>query len=292
VAQGLELRVLAVGDVVGAPGRKAVAELLPRLVAEEKIGFVVVNAENAAGGSGVTPPIAAELLAAGCQVLTSGDHVFKNRDVLAVIDKEPRLLRPANFPRRSAGRGWGVYAVGIGDLGSGIGKGAPAPEPRTPNPEPVKIAVINLLGKSFMGAPADNPFERAEEVLAEIEKTAPGALVLVDFHAEATAEKVALGRMLDGRVAAVWGTHTHVPTADECVLPGGTGYLTDIGMTGPHDSIIGRQVGAVVETMLTGMPSRWEVASQDVRLSGAIFAIDLATRKCTGVKRVQVRLEK
>ena len=262
-----EMKVLAVGDVVGAPGRKAVAGLLPRLLAEERIGFAVANAENAAGGSGVTPPIVAELLAAGCHVLTSGDHVFKNRDVLGVIDKEPRLLRPANFPRRSAGRGWGAFDAGA-----------------------VKVAVINLLGKSFMGAPADNPFERAEDVLAELAKAAPGALVLVDMHAEATAEKVAMGRMLDGRVAAVWGTHTHVATADEEVLPGGTGYITDIGMTGPHDSIIGRQCGAVIETMLTGMPSRWEVASQDVRLSGAVFTIDLATRKCTGVKRAQARM--
>ena len=150
--------------------------------------------------------------------------------------------------------------------------------------------MVNLLGRSFMGTPADNPFEQIEETLAEVEAAAPGAILLVDFHAEASAEKVALGRMLDGRAAAVWGTHTHVPTADETVLPNGTGYITDIGMTGPHDSIIGRQVGPVLSSLVTGMPERWDVAAGDVRLSGAIFTIDPATRKCTGVKRVQAKL--
>ncbi len=291
-----ELRVLAVGDIVGSPGRKAVTALVPRLVAEEKLDFVVANAENAAGGSGLTGPIVAELLGAGCSVLTSGDHVFKNREVLGVIDSEPRLLRPANFPKRSAGRGWGVYEIAAGSgLKAADGGGQPAGEvpPAAPCPPPTaspKVVVINLLGRSFMGAHADNPFERIEELMTEVEAAAPGAIVLVDFHAEATAEKVALGRQLDGRVAAVWGTHTHVPTADETVLPGGTGYITDLGMTGPHDSIIGRQVGPVLSTLVTGMPSRWDVASGDVRLSGAVFAIDPATRKCTGVRRVQARM--
>ncbi|HOX07882.1 MAG TPA: TIGR00282 family metallophosphoesterase [Planctomycetota bacterium] len=285
-----ELKVLAIGDIVGSPGRRAVAALLPRLAADEKLDFVVANAENAAGGSGLTPAIVAELLAAGCGVLTSGDHVFKNRDVLGVIDREPRLLRPANFPKRSAGRGWGVYEVGCRGL-QVAGTAGGQPPARNPQPSTaVKVAVINLLGRSFMGAHADNPFERIEDVLAEVETAAPGAIVLVDFHAEATAEKVALGRQLDGRAAAVWGTHTHVPTADETVLPGGTGYITDLGMTGPHDSIIGRQVGPVLSSLVTGMPERWDVAVGDVRLSGAIFTIDPASRKCAGVRRAQVRM--
>ena len=284
-----ELRVLAIGDIVGSPGRKAVTALLPKLVADEKLDFVVANAENAAGGSGVTPAIVAELLGAGCHVLTSGDHVFKNREVLVVIDKEPRLLRPANFPKRSAGRGWGLYEVASCQLPVASDQAQLTTDNRQLTTA-VRVAVINMLGRSFMGAHADNPYERIEEVLAEVDKAAPGAIILVDFHAEATAEKVALGRMLDGRAAAVWGTHTHVPTADEVVLPGGTGYLTDLGMTGPHDSIIGRQVGQVLATLVTGMPERWEVANGDVRLSGAIFTIDPATRKCTGAKRVQARL--
>jgi hypothetical protein len=263
-----ELKVLAVGDVVGSPGRRAVAGILPRLVTEEQIGFVVANAENAAGGSGLTPAVVAELLNAGCHCLTTGDHVYKNREGLGVVQSEPRLLRPANLPKRSAGRGWGVYEAAGG----------------------LKVAVVNLLGRSFMAVQADNPFECAERILAELAAAAPD-VVLLDFHAEATAEKVALGRFLDGRVAAVWGTHTHVATADEALLPNGTGYVTDLGMTGPHDSVIGREVTPVVETLLTGMPTRWDVAEGDVRLSGAIFTLDAASGRCTGVKRVQLALK-
>jgi hypothetical protein len=281
-----EVKVLAVGDVVGHPGRRAVTKLLPEMVKREGIAFVVCNAENSAGGSGITPATVAELLAAGCQCLTTGDHVYKNREALAILDKEPRLVRPANFPKRAAGKGWTVLETAV----SGLEFLVPGSQPETRNqkPETCRFAVLNLLGRSFMGAPADNPFERAEELVAEIGKSAPDALLLVDFHAEASAEKIAMGRLLDGRAVAVWGTHTHVQTADECVLPGGTGCVTDIGMTGAHDSIIGRKAGQVLATLVTGMPERWEVADGDVRLSGAIFTIDPAARRCLAVKRVQV----
>lgn len=267
-----ELRILAIGDIVGSPGRRAVTTLLPKLISDEKLGFVVANAENAAGGSGITPQVVTEMLAAGCNVLTTGDHVFKNRDGLGIIERELRVLRPANFARRAIGRGWGVFEVGQGVEGAGL-----------------KVAVINMLGRSFMGAPADNPFERIDDVLAELTPAAPD-LILLDFHAEATAEKIAMGRLLDGRAAAIWGTHTHVPTADEQLLSGGTGYITDIGMTGPHDSIIGREVAPVLATLVTGMPERWDVGNRDVRLSGAIFTIDTATKRCTGVRRIQAKM--
>ena len=257
------LRVLAVGDVVGSPGRRAVRELLPTLCRREEIGFVVANAENAAGGSGLTPDIVTELLEAGCDCLTTGDHVYKNRAVMEVIDSEPRLVRPANISASAAGRGWTVLEGAGG----------------------VEIAVVNLIGRAFM-SPADNPYEYAERALTEVGPAA--GLVLVDFHAEATAEKIAMGRFLDGRVAAFWGTHTHVMTADEQVLAGGTGYITDIGMTGGHDSIIGREAGPVIEHLRTNMPTRWQVASNDVRLSGAVFDLEIETGACRGVRRVQI----
>jgi len=261
-----DFNVLAVGDVVGSPGRRAVRELLPGLREAENVDLVVLNAENAAGGSGLTPEIVADLLDAGCDCLTTGDHVYKNRAVMEVIDSEPRLVRPANISTHAAGRGYTVLETGGGP----------------------RVAVINLLGRAFIG-PADNPFTCVERLLAGLDGASD--LVLIDFHAEATAEKVAMGHFLDGRVAALWGTHTHVATADERVLPGGTGYITDIGMTGGHEGVIGRRAAEVIEHLRTDMPTRWDIAKVDVRISGALFAIDAASGRCNSVRRVQVKLE-
>ncbi len=261
------LKVLAVGDLVGSPGRRAVHALLPGLVEREGVGLTVVNAENAAGGSGLTPEIVRELLDAGCGCLTTGDHVYKNRAVLEIIEAESRLLRPANLAAGAPGRGWTMLDA----------------------PGGVRVAVINLLGRAFLGT-ANNPFECAEKVLAAVGSDAD--LVLLDFHAEATAEKIAMGHFLDGRAAAVWGTHTHVQTADETLLPGGTGYLTDLGMTGGHDGVIGRRAAEVVEHLVKDIPTRWEIAKGDVRLSGAIFTLDVAAGRCVEVRRIQERLER
>jgi calcineurin-like phosphoesterase len=300
-----ELKVLAIGDVVGSPGRNAVAQLLPKLVREEGLGFVVCNAENAAGGTGLTPAIVKELLAAGCSCITTGDHVYKNKEVMAVIDAEPRLLRPANISRHAAGRGWGVYETVVPGsrfpfdrlrAPSEVEGPVPGSQTTTLNPEPgtlnqtaVKVAVINLLGRSFMGGPSDNPYDYAGEALAAAE-AAGARVVLVDMHAEATAEKIAMGRFLDGRASAVWGTHTHVQTADETVLAAGTGYITDIGMTGGLDGVIGREAGPVIEHLRLNMPTKWQIADRDVRLSGAIFTMETSSGRCRDVRRVQVKM--
>jgi hypothetical protein len=259
------LKVLAVGDIVGAPGRKAVLELLPALRERHGLDLVIANAENAAGGSGLTPDIVEELLSGGCACLTTGDHVYRNRAVMRIIDTESRLIRPSNISHRAAGRGWTVIEAEDG----------------------TRVAVINLQGQAFMGA-AGNPFEHIDQLVGDVSEKA--GLILVDFHAEATAEKAALGHLLDGRVSAVWGTHTHVQTADERVLPGGTGYITDLGMTGGHDGVIGRRAAEVVEHLITDMPTKWEVTAGDLRLCGAIFTLDRSSGHCLAVERIQQAL--
>ncbi len=259
------LKILAIGDVVGKPGRKACRELAP-LREELGLDFVVVNGENAAGGTGLTPPIVEELLSCGADVLTSGDHIYKNREVLDVIETEERLLTPANISRSAKGRGWGVYDA------SGV-----------------PVGVFNLLGRTFMKGLSDNPFERADEILKELSERAK--VILLDFHAEATSEKVSMGWYLDGRVSVVFGTHTHIQTSDERVLPGGTAYITDLGMTGPHDSVLGRRKERVLQYLSTGMPARFEVARGDVRLSGALFTVDAETGRAAAVERLQRKIE-
>jgi len=263
---GNSIRMLAVGDVVGSPGRRAVRELVPRLREDQNLDMVVVNAENAAGGSGLTPDIVRDLLGSGCDCLTTGDHVYKNRSVLEIIDEESRLLRPANIAAGAPGRGWTVIELDDGP----------------------RVAVFNLLGRAFLGT-ANNPFECAERIVGELEGLAD--LTVLDFHAEATAEKIAMGRFLDGQVAAVWGTHTHVQTADEQVLPDGTGYITDLGMTGGHDGVIGRRAREVVEHLRLDIPTRWEIARGELRLSGAIFELDVSAKRCAGVRRVSFDAE-
>jgi 2',3'-cyclic-nucleotide 2'-phosphodiesterase len=228
------MRILFVGDVVGRPGREAVTSLLPQIIDQYGIDFTVINGENAAAGYGITAKTADELLAAGANVLTSGNHIWSAKETPALLDTHSNILRPANFPPDNPGHGSGVYEA---RNGAGVG-------------------VINLIGRTFM-TPVDCPFRRADEELAKIGPHAD--VVLVDFHAEATSEKQALGYYLDGRVAAVLGTHTHVTTCDEHVLPGGTAYITDVGMTGPLGTVLGVHKEIAVRRFVSGMPERFEV---------------------------------
>jgi metallophosphoesterase (TIGR00282 family) len=260
------LRVLALGDVVGKPGRRALTKALPDLLLARNIDFCVVNGENVAGGSGVTEKLFHEMIRAGADVVTTGDHIWKKQKVEYLLQKEKRLLRPHNYSPRAAGSGVVVIPARSG----------------TP------VGVINLMGRVYMSSIIDDPFVAAEKALEYLKgKT---RLIFVDIHAETTSEKQALGRFLDGRVTAVWGTHTHVQTADETVFPKGTAYLTDLGMTGPHDSILGRKVDNVLQRYLTHMYVRFDVASGDVRLSGALVEADLQTGRALSIERVNIKV--
>ena len=257
------MNVLLLGDIVGKPGREIIAKALPKLKEKGKIDFVIANAENSAGGSGITVSVAQELFDLGCNVLTSGDHIWKKKEVLEIIDN-PYILRPANYPPNSPGKGFNIYRV---DTKQGA----------------FDIAVVNLQGRVFM-SPIECPFRTAGEILSKIkEKT---KLILVDIHAEATSEKIALGFYLDGKVSAVVGTHTHVQTADEKILHGGTAYITDLGMTGAHDSVIGRKKENVIERFISGLPVRFELATDDLRLEGVVVDIDNDTGKARSIKRI------
>lgn len=257
------MNVLLIGDITGQPGREATAEILPKLKQKEKIDFVIANAENAAGGSGITPQTCEELLNTGIDVLTSGDHVWKQKQILDIISIEKRLLRPANYPENDPGSGCGVYRTKEG----------------------ISVGVLNLLGRVFM-EPIDCPFRCAMGQINKISKQTN--IIFVDIHAEATSEKVAMGWYLDGIVSCVFGTHTHVQTADEKILPKGTAYITDLGMTGPFDSVIGRKKEQILERFLSRMPVRFQVAEGDVRLNGAIVNIDEKTDRAVSIKRVQI----
>jgi len=258
-------RILALGDVVGKPGRQALAGHLARWRQECRADFVIVNAENAAGGVGVTPEVAREMLELPIDVLTSGNHIWKYRQIEPFLDQEPRLLRPANYPEGTPGRGWGVFASGRGP----------------------RVGVLNLEGQLFMG-PLPCPFRAADEALAPIRSQTP--IVLVDFHAEATSEKRALGRYLDGRASAMWGTHTHVPTADAEVLPGGTGYQTDLGMCGPADSVIGVDSADALQRFLSKRHSPFELARGRVQAQGVLIVVDPDSGRCLGMARKEWRL--
>lgn len=253
------LNILFIGDIIGRPGRRAVTDLLPGIKGEYGIDFTLANCENSAGGFGVTNKIVEELTELGVDVLTSGNHIWDRRDVAEDLDSFANVLRPFNYPPGLPGRGYGVFEAAGG----------------------LKVAVINLQGRVFM-RPIDCPFRAADELL----KSVGEKIVLVDMHAEATSEKVAMGWHLDGRVSAVIGTHTHVQTSDERVLPGGTAYITDVGMTGPHDSVIGIDKEAIIKRFLTEVPNRFEVGKEDVKLSGLVVSVDTATGKAVGVERI------
>src|SRR5436853_6539731 len=257
------MRVLFVGDIVGSPGRQIVRDRLADVVAQRQIDLVIANGENSASGFGITPRLAEELLKMGIDVLTGGNHSWDRKEILGFLPHEPRLLRPANFPEGNAGSG--LY---LGTAKNGV-----------------KYAVLNLQGRVFM-TPIDDPFRKADSELTKIPEDV--ALVFVDFHAEATSEKISMGWYLDGRVTAVVGTHTHVPTADERVLPGGTAYITDVGMTGPYDSVIGVKKEQIMARFLNNMPVRFEAATGDVRLSGVVVDCDEATGHARKIQRIMV----
>ncbi len=259
------MKILFIGDIVGSPGREAIKKLLPGLKEEYELDFVIANAENAAGGSGITAKVSQELFASGVSVLTSGDHIWKKSEIFEILRKEERILRPINFP------------VGAPGFGSGVFK----------TPKDIKIGVINVLGRVFMEA-LDSPFKTVSSAVELISKDTN--IIIVDIHAEATSEKVALGWYLDGRVSAVLGTHTHIQTADEKILPAGTAYLTDVGMTGPYNSVIGRKIENVLERFITSVPVRFEVALEDIQLHAAVIDIDEKTGKARSIARIQKKL--
>ena len=255
------MKFLFIGDVVGAPGRKALKMLLPGLREHHKVGVVVANGENAAAGSGITPEKAAEIFSAGVDVITSGDHLWDQKEVAELLNSEGRFVRPLNYPPGTPGQGSMVLER----------EGLPA------------MAVINLQGRTFMRE-MENPFLVIREEVKRIQSRA--RVILVDFHAEATSEKIALARMLDGEVSAVVGTHTHVQTADEQIFPGGTAFLCDAGFTGPHESVIGREMEPVIARFLTSQPQRFPVASGRVLLQGAIVEVDGATGRALSIERI------
>ena len=256
------LRILMVGDIVGSPGRMAFARTVTRMKQAGEVDFAVVNAENAAGGKGLTAALGEEILAAGADIITLGDHTWDQKGFQPYLEKETRVLRPANFAPGCPGHGHVTVDTDKG-----------------------RITVINLVGRVFM-QPADCPFRTTDEILKK-EQSSIGKMILVDVHAEATSEKVVLGRYLDGRVSCVVGTHTHVQTSDNRILPKGTAYITDLGMTGARDSAIGRDLETITARFLTGMPNKFIVATDDVMLEGVIVEIDPATGKAASIKRIR-----
>jgi metallophosphoesterase (TIGR00282 family) len=262
------VKLLFIGDIVGQPGRRAVQELLPKLRQQHALDFIIANGENSAGGSGITPRIAEEIFSAGVDVITTGDHLWDQKEVMELLANEKRFLRPLNYPHGTPGQGSGVF--------------------ETRNTKyATRIAVLNLQGRTFM-PPLENPFLTGSEEIKKLREQTK--IIFVDFHAEATSEKIAFARMVDGQVTAVVGTHTHVQTADEQIFPGGTAYLTDAGFTGPHESVLGREITPVVQRFLTGMPQRFEVAKERIILHGAVIEIDEASGKALAIRRVSESL--
>jgi 2',3'-cyclic-nucleotide 2'-phosphodiesterase len=257
------MRIAFLGDVNGRAGRQVLLSQLPRLVARRSIDFVAANVENAADGFGITPELSEDLLAAGIDCMTSGNHIWDKFEIVEYLPGQPRLLRPLNYPDRAPGHG--VY---VGETAAGV-----------------PVAVINLMGRVFM-PPCENPFPIVDEALRRLDGKA--RVILVDMHAEATSEKAAMGRYLDGRVTAVVGTHTHVQTADEGILPGGTGYITDLGMTGAYDSVIGIDTELALRKFLTSMPVRFTTAKRDPRMCGVVVEADDASGRALGIERFQI----
>lgn len=255
------MNILVVGDVVGKPGRRIINEVLSDIQRQHNIEFTIVNAENAAGGRGLTKDVMTELLNSNIDVLTMGNHVWDNKDIFNFVDTEHRLIRPANYPDYCPGQGYHIYKAGFN----------------------FNVAVINLSGRVFL-QPLDCPFRKLDEILSSIKNHAD--IVIVDFHAEATSEKLAMGYYADGRVSALLGTHTHIQTADERILPNGTAYITDLGMTGPVDSILGMEKEAVIEKFITQRPVRFEVASGMAQMQGVILEIDTNSLKVKKIQRL------
>lgn len=259
------MRILFVGDIVGRPGRRILTERLDGIVSERNIHLVIANCENAAAGFGITPDLADDLLQSNVHVLTSGNHIWDKRAILDYFPAQARLLRPANYPNAP---GTGLY---LGTTAAGV-----------------RYAVLNLQGRTYLPA-IDCPFQTVDAMLGTLDSEI--RVRFVDFHAEVTSEKIAFGWHLDGRVSAMVGTHTHVPTADERILPGGTAYITDVGMTGPHDSVIGMDKLGSLRRFLTGLPARFEPALNDVRLNSVIIEVDEATGRASSIERYVCRDE-
>lgn len=255
------MRILFIGDIVGEPGRKAVKQLVPVLRERHRLDAVIANGENSAGGSGITRETASDIFAAGVHVITTGDHLWDQKEVTELLVGEPRFLRPLNYPAGTPGQGSTLCRLENGAL----------------------LGVINVQGRTFM-PDLDNPFARIRAEIAQLRTQTP--VVFVDIHAEATSEKIAMGRMLDGLASAVVGTHTHVQTADEQIFPGGTAYLTDAGFTGPHESVLGREIEPVIKRFLTNQPQRFPVARGRVLLQGAVIEVDDTTGQAVSITRV------
>lgn len=260
------MRVLILGDVMGRPARRAVRDLVPALINKEEIDLVVANAENSAGGMGVDIKSAKELLSAGIQVMTSGNHIWKKKEIYAFLDEQESLIRPANFPQGAPGKGWCVWQH------NGL-----------------RALVINLQGRVFMPNHVEDPFRCVDEILKQ--HGSRSSVVIVDMHAEATSEKYAMGWYLDGRASIVYGTHTHVQTADERILPAGTAYITDVGMCGPFDSVIGMEKDSVIRGFITQLPRQFEVAQDNVVLQGVIVDIDDESGKARAIRRLRLHWE-
>jgi len=280
----MRLRVVFLGDIVGGPGCKAVTQLVPAIRERWQPDLVIANAENAAGGTGLTPDLYKKLCSRGIDAITLGDHVYKKKQIVHTLETKPNIIRPANLSDGAAGRRWMALR--------------PAPKDHQPDVAP-QVYVMTVLGRIYMGMPANDPFATVDKLLDELPER--DAIVIVEVHAEATSEKIAMGWHLNGRVTAVVGTHTHTPTADHRILPtevdgtgtlrpgvGGTAYVTDLGMTGPHDSVLGRRVDRVVAHMTTNMPHPFDVAEGNPRVQGVVIDIDPSSRKATAIERIDL----
>jgi len=262
----MKLNLLCIGDIVGRPGRRIIADKLKPLVNEFAIDCVIANAENAAGGSGLTPQIYNKLLRYGINLITLGDHTYRKRSIIETLEKADNIARPANLSEYAAGRGFATYKTDKGPT----------------------VAVVSLIGRLFM-KPADCPYNAIDKILSKLQQQAD--IIIVDFHAEATSEKIAMGYHLDGRVSLCYGTHTHVVTADEKILPKGTAYITDIGMTGAYDSVLGRSVENVLKSFRTQMPFPFEIATGDVKIGAILVTVDSNTKKAEQIKRILINAD-
>ncbi|MBA62399.1 MAG: TIGR00282 family metallophosphoesterase [Planctomycetaceae bacterium] len=260
------MRILFIGDIVGKPGYTMVCNNLNAIRTRHNIDVVIANAENSADGSGLTPQIYEKLVAAGIDAITLGDHIYRRKEIYTTLESQSNIVKPANFPEDAPGKKLAIIGEAAGE----------------------QIAIISLIGRVFM-KPVDCPFKAADKILSQIPSTV--RVILIDFHAEATSDKQLMGRYLDGRVTAVLGTHTHVPTADECILPGGTAFQCDVGMTGPYESILGRKISAVTEATTTFRPTQFRVATEDVRMGGAILDVNIHTGKAKSIERICIRAD-
>lgn len=262
----MKLNILCIGDIVGRPGRRVLADKLKPLVKEREIDCVIANAENAAGGSGLTPQIYDKLLKYGVNLITLGDHTYRKKDIVETLEKADNIVRPANLSEHAAGRGIAFYKTDKGPV----------------------VGVVSLIGRIFM-KPAECPYNAIDKILPKIQQQAD--VVVVDFHAEATSEKIAMGYYLDGRVSCIFGTHTHVVTADERILPKGTAYITDVGMTGPHNSVLGRGVESVLKSFRTQMPVPFEIATGEVKINAIVVTVDSNSKKALSIERLRINAD-